>query len=56
VHCSTGVGRTGLFMAEVAKRAMKMAGQSALHWVRLYLDGAVETEEQESFVVVEEKR
>lgn len=51
VHCSAGVGRTGLFMAEVAKQAMQMTGQAALYWVRLYIDGAVETEEQERFVV-----
>jgi protein-tyrosine phosphatase len=51
VHCSGGVGRTGLFMAELAKKALKMSGQSALYWVRLYIPGAVETKEQERFVV-----
>jgi len=51
VLCSAGIGRTGVFMAEVAKKAMGMKGQSALYWVRLYIDGAVETEEQERFVV-----
>ena len=51
VHCSDGVGRTGLFMAELAKKTMKMSGNSALYWVRLYIPGAVETQEQENFVL-----
>ncbi|NUM47567.1 MAG: dual specificity protein phosphatase family protein [Anaerolineales bacterium] len=42
VHCSAGIGRTGLFLAELAKKAMGLDGEKALYWVRLYVPGAVE--------------
>lgn len=51
VHCSAGIGRTGLFMAEMAKQAMGMPGEEAVRWVRKYVPHAVETEEQVRFVV-----
>jgi hypothetical protein len=35
----------------MAKKAMKMTGQSGLYWVRLYIDGAVDTDEREKFVI-----
>lgn len=51
VHCSAGIGRTGLFLAELAKRAVGLDGERALYWVRLYVPGAVETEGQRGRVV-----
>ncbi len=51
VHCSAGIGRTGLFLAELAKKAMGLDGERALYWVRLYVPGAVEREGQRGIVV-----
>ncbi len=51
VHCSAGQGRTGLFLTEMAKRALNLPGREALAWVRQYVPYAVETEEQVRFVV-----
>jgi protein-tyrosine phosphatase len=43
VHCSAGIGRTGLFLAYLAKRVLGLAGEEALQWVRHYIPRAVET-------------
>ena len=51
VHCSAGIGRTGLFMAYLAKRCLGFSGQEALKWVRHYIPRAVETPEQQRFVL-----
>ena len=51
VHCSAGIGRTGLFMATVAKQVLGLSGTEALEWIRHYIPRAVETPEQQRLVL-----
>ena len=51
VGCMGGQGRTGIFMALMARAAYGMTGPEAIHFVREhYLPHAVETAEQEAYV------
>ena len=54
VHCSAGIGRTGLFLACVAKQVLGFSGEEALTWVRSYIPYAVETPAQQWLVLHEE--
>ncbi len=51
IHCHAGLGRTGLFAAFLAKKVLGLSGEEAFHWVRRYIPGALETEEQREFVI-----
>ena len=51
IHCYAGNGRTGTFAACAAKRALGMSGKQAIEWVREYIPGAIETHEQEWWVL-----
>jgi protein-tyrosine phosphatase len=51
IHCSAGIGRTGLFMAYLAKRWLGLSGAEALQWVRHFIPRAVETPEQQRLVL-----
>ena len=51
VHCLAGLGRTGTFMACLAKRVLGMPGLEAINWVRDYIPGALENSHQEKFVL-----
>ena len=51
VHCHAGLGRTGLFAAFLAKSVFGLSGVEAFHWVRRYIPGALETDEQKQFVI-----
>lgn len=53
VHCSAGIGRTGFFIAALAKESMQISGEDAITWVRGYVPGAVETPVQERFLTGE---
>ena len=55
IHCSAGIGRTGLFMAYLAKRCLGLSGAEALQWVRCFIPHAVETPEQPRLVLHEEE-
>ena len=50
IHCSAGIGRTGLIMACLAKRCLRLSGAEALQWVRHYIPYAVETPEQQQCI------
>jgi protein-tyrosine phosphatase len=46
IHCHAGIGRTGLFIACLAKYHFDIDGMEAVEWVRRYLPGAVEDRSQ----------
>jgi len=46
VHCRAGIGRTGMFLACMAKRSLGYSGDEAIRWVRGFIPGALETAEQ----------
>ncbi|SPP64626.1 protein-tyrosine phosphatase family protein [Nitrospira lenta] len=50
IHCSAGIGRTGLFAACLARRLLNLPGELAIEWVRRHIAGAVETPQQRDFV------
>ncbi|HNR89810.1 MAG TPA: hypothetical protein PKM65_15850 [Spirochaetota bacterium] len=50
VHCYGGWGRTGIVLALLARAVCGYSGDQAIEWVRRSVPGAVETDEQESFV------
>ena len=54
VHCSAGIGRTGLFMASLAKRVLGLSGEEALQWVRHDIPRAVETADQQRLLLDDE--
>ena len=50
IHCSAGIGRSGLFIACLAKKILKLSSKQAIEWVRRSIPHAVETSEQQQFV------
>ena len=51
VHCLAGIGRTGTFLACLAKENLGLDGMDAIEWVRETLPGAMENTYQEDFVI-----
>jgi protein-tyrosine phosphatase len=51
VHCSAGCGRTGLFLAELAKAIKGYSGEEAIEYIRKWLPCAIESEGQKAFVL-----
>jgi len=51
IHCSAGIGRTGLFAAYLAKQVLGLSGEEAINWIRQYIPGALETCEQRQLVI-----
>jgi protein-tyrosine phosphatase len=50
VHCHAGVGRTGMFLASLAKLGMAYSSEDAVRWVREYIPGAIEVPDQVQLV------
>ena len=51
VHCLAGIGRTGLFVACMAKIALGLNGDEALDWVKKYINrSSPESDEQREAV------
>lgn len=55
VHCLAGVGRTGTFLACLAKEKLGFEGKDAINWVRESVPGAMENRFQEEFVIQYQK-
>jgi protein-tyrosine phosphatase len=51
VHCYAGIGRTGLFAALLAREILGISGAASIEWVRSYLPGAVETQDQRDIIL-----
>ena len=51
IHCLAGIGRTGTFLACLARDILKMEGEEAINWVRESIPGAMENWHQENFVI-----
>jgi len=50
IHCSAGIGRTGMFTACLARFILGLTGEEAITWTRQFIPGAVETHEQRQMV------
>lgn len=50
VHCNAGYGRTGIFMACLARLLFDLDGPQAVAWVRQSIPPALENEQQLDFV------
>lgn len=51
IHCLAGIGRTGSFLACLAKEKLELEGMDAIRWVRKSVSGAMENRYQEDFVI-----
>lgn len=51
IHCLAGIGRTGTFLACLAKENLGLDGRDAINWVRESVPGAMENWIQEDFVI-----
>jgi protein-tyrosine phosphatase len=54
IHCSAGIGRTGTFAACLAKHLHGGTGMQAIEWIRKFIPGAIENDEQEQLVIAYE--
>jgi protein-tyrosine phosphatase len=50
IHCHAGLGRTGLFVACLAIRQLKLNADDAIEWIRDLVPGSIESDEQEKVI------
>jgi len=46
IHCHAGLGRTGLFVAYLAKQVLGLSSAEAVRWTKKYIPNALDTDEQ----------
>ncbi len=51
IHCHAGLGRTGIFVAYLAKHVLGLSSEGAILWTRKYIPHALETYEQIKFII-----
>ena len=51
VHCNAGLGRTGIFLACLAKKNWNYTAEQAIEWVRKFIPEAVENPVQYQYVI-----
>ncbi len=51
IHCHAGLGRTGLFVAYLAKHILGLSNEEAIHWTKKYIPKALDTDEQRIWVM-----
>src|SRR4030042_992194 len=51
IHCHAGLGRTGIFVAYLAKQVLGLSSEGAIDWTRKYIPHALETYEQIKFII-----
>lgn len=51
IHCLGGIGRTGLVAACMAQTLLGKSGEESVDWIRDVIAGAIQTPEQENFVL-----
>lgn len=52
IHCSAGIGRTGMIVACMAKAVFALTGEEAISWTRCRIPRSIETKVQEYFVKI----
>ena len=50
VHCFAGIGRTGTFLAGMARYHFGYGAEEAIQWIRQYIPNALENEKQTAFM------
>jgi protein-tyrosine phosphatase len=51
VHCMAGLGRSGIFLACLAKMHFGWSGRESIKWLREHIPHAIENEKQVNFVI-----
>jgi protein-tyrosine phosphatase len=51
IHCHAGLGRTGLFVAYLAKQVLGLSSEGAVRWTKKYIPNALDTDEQREWVI-----
>jgi len=51
IHCHAGHGRTGLFVALLAKKVLGLRGEEAIDWTRTYIPDSLQSDERRRLVI-----
>jgi protein-tyrosine phosphatase len=51
IHCHAGLGRTGVFVARLARKVLGLSNEEAICWTRKHIPHALETPNQIEWVI-----